>query len=405
MRIGLISDLHLGYYPDMLSRVLDWGYEKEIVSQVIERLHDEKVDMIGILGDLLHTWRGRNGWMSLMHLIRLIREYKIPVFMVRGNHDVLYPDLYREIEELSDGYFITFVGENFPETLSPIWADEEIHKGIAYERVMDLHSIVKVVLLPHVASVLPKSKISQLKSNTDAKLDGVDRFLLFAHYFVDSRVGGLGKYITEREYIIPDKYISSLGGTVFAGHDHRHYEGDEVYVIGSMLPRDSRLGGEDVSFAIADIDDRGDVLYRHLTIPLPYKLIYSISFHTGEEAVSFIEGVLENKELIAITNMQIEEDITYRQIGSMLANRGIDMARVVIRRVLGGVSHKKADDGRIVQIGPATISIDQAFNEYIEGEGRDIEIPKDKNIKRADVISTMQDILSELMGRGDGDHD
>ncbi len=405
MRIGLISDLHLGYYPDMLSRVLDSDFEKRVVSQVIERLQEEQVDMIAVLGDLLHTWRGRNGWMALMHLIRLIREYKIPVFMVRGNHDILYPDLYREIEELSDGYFITFVGENFPETLSPIWADEEVHSGVAYDRVMDLHSCIKVALLPHVASVLPKSKIVQLKGNTDAKFNEVDRFLLFAHYFIDSRVGGLGKYITEREYIIPDKYIHSRGGTVFAGHDHRHYEGDGVYVIGSMLPRDSRLGGEDASFAIADIDDKGNVSYRHMTIPLPYKLIYSISFQTGDDAISFIEKVLENKELVSITNMQIAQEITFRQIGSMLADRNIDMARVIIRRVLGGVSQKKADDKSIVHIGPATVSIDEAFDEYIKGPGSDIEIPKDKNIKRGDVAQTMRDILSELMGRGDESHD
>ncbi len=399
MKIGLIADLHLGYYPTFLSGVLDRHAEQIYLDKVFQRFADEGVELIAVLGDLLHTWRGRSGWMALMHFLGLIRRYRIPTFMVRGNHDVIVPQLYDELSNISDGYFFTFVGMQSLEKKSPILATDELHEGIAYEKVMELHDIRHVAVLPHAASILPEGVISEMRENT-MDMFNKENAILFVHYFLESRLSSLLSNVMAREFVVPDNPLAQNGTVIFAGHDHRRYVSrDGRYVIGSMLPRDARLGGDDVSFGIAEITS-DNISYTPLSISLPYRLEYKRQFDTLEQAVDWIKTVLEEKELLVISHLGIsEKDITLVDVEKHLAAYGVDVGRVNIRRLVSIIKREK--DGHIVELdGVAGVSIDDAFQQYFETHKSDITLPD--GIDEKMFKDTMGDIFASLL-RGDVD--
>ena len=400
MKIGFIADLHLGYYPTILSSVLDRHSERQYLDKVFSRLADERVELIAVMGDLLHTWRGRSGWMALMHFLGLIRRYRIPTFMVRGNHDVIVPQLYDELTDISDGYFFTFVGLKALEEMRPIWAKEEPHEGIAYKKVMEMAEIRPVAILPHASSILPEGVLHAMRENTIDMLGG-EGALLFAHYFLESRLKGILASVISREFVIDDIAMMKADTVIFAGHDHRRYiSPDGRYVIGSMLPRDARLGGEDVSFGVADITKDG-VKYTSLSIPLPYRLEYKKQFDTVDDAIDWIKGVLEEKSMLIVSSLDIrDKDVTLVDIEKRLADDGIDTSRVRIRRLIPIIRQEK--DGHIVELeGVANISIKDAFNQYFETHKADLP-PLPDGVDEQMFKGVMNDIFDALL-RGDAD--
>ncbi len=403
MKVGVISDLHLGYYPAFLSRVLGRELEQERLKQVFSVFAEEKVDTVAILGDLLHSWRGSGGWIQLMGFLNLIRRYRIPAFMVRGNHDILLPKVYDYIEELSEGYLFTFFGLKSMESRAPISIEEESHRGHAYTFLKDLNTILPVAILPHASSVMPSEDIHKVEENIwKLMMEQWDRKgILFAHYFLRSRAGSIVSEITKREPVVPDKRLVSGNVYIFAGHDHRPYsdESGKAHVIGSMFPRDARLGGSDVSFGIIEVQENPPtVKYHPMTLKLPYHIEYRKIFNVAQEAKEWIENILEEKELLSITELFIkDESFTLRTFYDYLASKGIDIKRLQIMRI-GRTSTKTGNDKNIVEIKDiAMLNITDAFRQYVNTH--DLSLPKE--IDKEELVKETVDILSEIWKKGD----
>jgi len=396
MKIGVISDLHLGYYPHFLYSVLDYSKERYYLDKVLKIFADEGVELIAILGDLLHTWRGRYGWLALMHFLSLLKRYRLPTFMVRGNHDVLIPQLYEELLQVSDGYFMTFVGKKSIEEGRPIWVEEEKYEGLAYKKVMALNDIRPVAVLPHAVSILPRGYIDSMRDKTWDMLTSKENPILLVHYFLESRIGGILGYVIDREFVVPDISLAKRSVTIFAGHDHRRYaSSDGRYVIGSLFPRDIRLGGDDLSFGILEISDRGDLKYTPRTLSLPYKLVYSVTFDSLDEILSWIKENLQSRERLVIANLGIKgTEITLAQLENYLASANIDVRKVLIMRIvpISNVEEKR----HVVELTASSrLSITDAFHEYIQIHKDEIKLPKGTTIDH--INSIMNEIFTDLL--------
>jgi DNA repair exonuclease SbcCD nuclease subunit len=83
MKFLHISDTHLGYQQyGLRERVQDFF---DVFKQALEIAKEEKVEFIIHTGDLFHTKRPDNE--VLIQTIKLIKDVKIPIYAIEGNHD------------------------------------------------------------------------------------------------------------------------------------------------------------------------------------------------------------------------------------------------------------------------------------------------------------------------------
>jgi DNA repair exonuclease SbcCD nuclease subunit len=83
MKFLHISDTHLGYQQyGIKERVQDFF---DVFKQALEIAKEEKVEFIIHTGDLFHTKRPDNE--VLIQTIKLIKDIKIPIYAIEGNHD------------------------------------------------------------------------------------------------------------------------------------------------------------------------------------------------------------------------------------------------------------------------------------------------------------------------------
>ena len=83
MKFLHISDTHLGYQQyGLRERVQDFF---DVFKQALEIAKEEKVEFIIHTGDLFHTKRPDNE--VLIQAIKLIKDVKIPIYAIEGNHD------------------------------------------------------------------------------------------------------------------------------------------------------------------------------------------------------------------------------------------------------------------------------------------------------------------------------
>ncbi len=83
MKFLHISDTHLGYQQyGLRERVQDFF---DVFKQALEIAKEEKVEFIIHTGDLFHSKRPDNE--VLIQTIKLIKDVKIPIYAIEGNHD------------------------------------------------------------------------------------------------------------------------------------------------------------------------------------------------------------------------------------------------------------------------------------------------------------------------------
>jgi len=83
MKFLHISDTHLGYQQyGLKERVQDFF---NVFKQALEIAKEEKVEFIIHTGDLFHSKRPDNE--TLIQTIKLIKDVKIPIYAIEGNHD------------------------------------------------------------------------------------------------------------------------------------------------------------------------------------------------------------------------------------------------------------------------------------------------------------------------------
>jgi DNA repair exonuclease SbcCD nuclease subunit len=83
MKFLHISDTHLGYQQyGLKERVQDFF---DVFKQALEIAKEEKVEFIIHTGDLFHSKRPDNE--VLIQAIKLIKDIKIPIYAIEGNHD------------------------------------------------------------------------------------------------------------------------------------------------------------------------------------------------------------------------------------------------------------------------------------------------------------------------------
>jgi hypothetical protein len=217
--------------------------------------------------------------------------------------------------------------------------------------------------------------------------------VLFAHYFVESRVGGLKAYVGAREFIVPDKRLSSADVWVFTGHDHRswHSENGKVHVIGSLLPRDVRLGGKDISLGVWEVDNSCGT-YKPISISLPYALYYNFIAASLNEFIPWVKEKVTDKDIIVVSKLIFTggDRVTRVDVERALNKEGIDHRKIIIRQIDW---RKKRDNSQhIVDMEAiAGMTLKDAFQKYLSVLNPE-SIPE--NITKEDIAHVMEDILS-----------
>lgn len=140
MRIGLISDIHAGYYRG--TRTNDKGVnqrEADIYTAArrgVENLMEARVDVIVDLGDMAHTPSPRKR--AVKFLIELVKYAKVPFYSANGNHtlqrtasDLHLYDLISEYAPNFRGYTTSTFNKDLRGLFIPYGTSDEIREALS----------------------------------------------------------------------------------------------------------------------------------------------------------------------------------------------------------------------------------------------------------------------------------
>ena len=203
MKIGFISDSHLGYKSgkktteDGINIREQDGYNA--LKECIDGFIEEKVDYVVIGGDLFHSPKPSiKTIVNTRNELMRLAEHKIPTYIITGNHD---------IADISHDY-------------SSILSVDTPQLGIyCYDsplEIVDLNDRVRLWMVSH------QSMEEQEKTFNQIKLDKDKINILVTHgSCYDDNLGIVLKTALEpREVVIPEKILRMDWDYTFMGHIH-----------------------------------------------------------------------------------------------------------------------------------------------------------------------------------------
>lgn len=293
MYILCIGDLHFTTKTYKRHQILC----QEILKVIKELKDDEKLDLVVILGDTLHTMGKIN--MSLLKeatdLFRAISNL-IPLRILIGNHDRMGPD-----DFLSDVH--PFVGCSFPQTII-------------------VHNVVVEEFMGHTLAYVPYVKKGRFWEALNTSVGWENATAIFAHQeFYGAEDGGPKS--TDGDQYNGDADQGSFKGVIISGHIHKYQRLNGVVYVGTPLQVDFN---EEITKSVSLFHFEKDWNEMRIYLKVPRKITRSFtarqfqhfdieSLDTFDEIKIIIEGTGGEQKLLSSQIKKLEtKKIPYNYI-------------------------------------------------------------------------------------------
>jgi DNA repair exonuclease SbcCD nuclease subunit len=307
MRFLHISDTHLGYQQyNIKDRERDYF---DVFQEAIDKAIEKNVDFIIHTGDFFHSSRPSNeSILDGLYLIKKLKDHKIPMFVIPGNHDRGSGTRDRNALEILSEFGLRLLGTNdidFIEYngvnifglkyISPIHFKRNIVlKDILYdlyEKATDKNNFNILMLHLEFAPVFNSSEL-QTMSDVPFEYDYV----------------GIGHYHQRQEPIKEEgRYIVYPGSTEYTQFNEKSYIEKGCYLV--------EVGGKNI--------EKIEFVPLNARKFLSYSIDYSEIDKFLEDMEKDLNSLNLNKKPILSLNINTQENISNKDILRILESKNL----------------------------------------------------------------------------------
>jgi DNA repair exonuclease SbcCD nuclease subunit len=303
MRFLHISDTHLGYQQyNLKERERDFF---NVFQEAIDKAIEKNVDFIIHTGDFFHSSRPSNeSILDGLYLIKKLKDHKIPMFVIPGNHDRGSGTRDRNALEILSEFGLRLLNNDFIEYngvnifglkyISPIHFKRSIVlKDILedlYEKATDKNNFN--ILMLHL-EFAPVFNSSELQTISDVP---------FEYNYV-----GIGHYHQRQEPIKEeDRYVVYPGSTEYTQFNEKSYVEKGCYLV--------EVGGKNIEIGFVPLNARKF---------LSYSIDYSEIDKFLEDMEKDLNSLNLNKKPILSLSINTQGNISNKDILRILESKNL----------------------------------------------------------------------------------
>jgi len=304
MRFLHISDTHLGYQQyNLKERERDYF---DVFQEAIDKAIEKNVDFIIHTGDFFHSSRPSNeSILDGLYLVKKLKDHKIPIFVIPGNHDRGSGTRDRNALEILSEFGLRLLNTDFVEYngvnifglkyISPIHFKRNIVlKDILYdlyEKATDKNNFN--VLMLHL-EFTPVFSSSELQTISD---------IPFEYDYV-----GIGHYHQRQEPIKEEgRYVVYPGSTEYTQFNEKSYVEKGCYLV--------EVGGKSI--------EKIEFVPLNARKFLSYSIDYSEIDKFLEDMEKDLNSINLNKKPILSLNINTQENISNKDILRILESKNL----------------------------------------------------------------------------------
>jgi DNA repair exonuclease SbcCD nuclease subunit len=304
MRFLHISDTHLGYQQyNIKDRERDYF---DVFQEAIDKAIEKNVDFIIHTGDFFHSSRPSNeSILDGLYLIKKLKDHKIPMFVIPGNHDRGSGTRDRNALEILSEFGLRLLNTDFIEYngvnifglkyISPIHFKRNIIlKDILYdlyEKATDKNNFN--ILMLHL-EFAPAFSSSELQTISD---------IPFEYDYV-----GIGHYHQRQEPIKEEgRYVVYPGSTEYTQFNEKSYIEKGCYLV--------EVGGKNI--------EKIEFVPLNARKFLSYSIDYSEIDKFLEDMEKDLNSLNLNKKPILSLNINTQENISNKDILRILESKNL----------------------------------------------------------------------------------
>jgi DNA repair exonuclease SbcCD nuclease subunit len=304
MRFLHISDTHLGYQQyNIKERERDYF---DVFQEAIDKAIEKNVDFIIHTGDFFHSSRPSNeSILDGLYLVKKLKDHKIPMFVIPGNHDRGSGTRDRNALEILSEFGLRLLNNDFIEYngvnifglkyISPIHFKRNIVlKDILYdlyEKATDKNNFNILMLHLEFASVFSSSELQTISD------------VPFEYDYV-----GIGHYHQRQEPIKEEgRYVVYPGSTEYTQFNEKSYVEKGCYLV--------EVGGKSI--------EKIEFVPLNARKFLSYSVDYSEIDKFLEDMEKDLNSLNLNKKPILSLNINTQENISNKDILRILESKNL----------------------------------------------------------------------------------
>jgi DNA repair exonuclease SbcCD nuclease subunit len=304
MRFLHISDTHLGYQQyNLKERERDYF---DVFQEAIDKAIEKNVDFIIHTGDFFHSSRPSNeSILDGLYLIKKLKDHKIPMFVIPGNHDRGSGTRDRNALEILSEFGLRLLNTDFVEYngvnifglkyISPIHFKRNIVlKDILYdlyEKATDKNNFNILMLHLEFAPIFSSSELQTISD------------VPFEYDYV-----GIGHYHQRQEPIKEEgRYVVYPGSTEYTQFNEKSYVEKGCYLV--------EVGGKNI--------EKIEFVPLNARKFLSYSIDYSEIDKFLEDMEKDLNSLNLNKKPILSLNINTQENISNKDILRILESKNL----------------------------------------------------------------------------------